>query len=291
VVAISLANEAVTARFSVDWLDRREPIDARSRDPELLARLAAALPHKRVLEFGCGTGSLLRALLPQLQGPIVWHMLDIDPQMLAVARHRLLALHPTAESSPHTSAISVHTATAQIHVEFIRADAVLLPTAAYDAVVASGWTDLVSVSWLTRLAVWAAQQHVSLLYLALNLDGRVQLDPAAPEDLPLFEAFHADMRRDKGLGTALGPDAPAVLARVLTQQGYRLHWRPSDWMLSLSDAALMQDYLAGVAAALAPRADLAALMHGWQQRRALQLTQGRLSLQIGHRDLLAQYEG
>jgi hypothetical protein len=185
----------------------------------------------------------------------------------------------------------VHTATAQIHVEFIRADAVLLPAAAYDAVVASGWTDLVSASWLTRLALWAAQQPVSLLYLALNLDGRVQLDPAAPEDLPLFEAFHADMRRDKGLGTALGPDAPAVLTSVLTQQGYRLHWRPSDWVLSLSDAALMQDYLAGVAAALAPRADLAALTHGWQQRRALQLTQGRLSLQIGHRDLLAQYEG
>lgn len=290
-MAISLAREGETARFSVDWLDRREPIDARSRDPELLARLAAALPHKRVLEFGGGTGSLLRALLPQLHGAIVWHMLDIDPQVLAVARHRLLALHPAAESSAYTSSLTVRTATAQIHIEFIRADAVLLPAAAYDAVVASGWTDLVSASWLMRMAVWAAQQHVSLLYLALNLDGRVQLDPAEPEDIPLLEAFHADMRRDKGLGTALGPDAPAVLTRVLTEQGYRLHWRRSDWMLSLSDAALMQAYLAGIVAALAPRADLAALTHRWQQRRALQLTRGQLSLQIGHRDLLAQYEG
>lgn len=290
-MAISLAREGATARFSVDWLDRREPIDARSRDPELLARLAAALPHKRVLEFGCGTGSLLRALLPQLHGSIVWHMLDIDSQMLTIARQRLLALNSWAESSPHSSSIIVRTATAQVRVEFMQTDAVLLPKAAYDAVVASGWTDLVSASWLMRLSAWAAHQRVGLLYLALNIDGRVQLDPAEPDDTLLFEAFHADMRRDKGLGMALGSDAPAVLARVLSEQGYHLHWRRSDWMLSLSDTALMRAYLAGVVTALAPRVDLATLVYHWQQRRSLQLTQGQLGLRVGHCDLLAQHEG
>ena len=49
--------------FDGDWLDLREPFDAKARDPGLAAILAGALPPRpRILDLGAGTGSLLRWL-------------------------------------------------------------------------------------------------------------------------------------------------------------------------------------------------------------------------------------
>ncbi len=101
-------------------------------------------------------------------------------------------------------------------------------------------------------------------------------------DAAVLAAFHADQRRDKGLGPALGPDAHAHLADRLSKLGYEVFEGSSDWKLKQpADAALIAALADGSAAAVAEavgadRAD------DW---RAARVTAHRVT--IGHRDLLA----
>ncbi|HEU4519792.1 MAG TPA: SAM-dependent methyltransferase, partial [Microvirga sp.] len=80
--------------FSPEWLDRREPVDHRSRNPDLLAALArrfAGRDRLAVVDLGCGAGSNLRALAPFLPERQSWRLVDHDPALLAAARERLAA--------------------------------------------------------------------------------------------------------------------------------------------------------------------------------------------------------
>ena len=55
--------------FSADWLALREPYDARARNAEVLASVAAAFSDQSaisVVDLACGTGSTLRAIAPHL---------------------------------------------------------------------------------------------------------------------------------------------------------------------------------------------------------------------------------
>ncbi len=74
--------------FSPDWLASREAVDHRSRNPALLAKLAAHFVDREdvlVVDLGAGAGSNLRAVAPVLPAHQQWILVDHDPALLVVA--------------------------------------------------------------------------------------------------------------------------------------------------------------------------------------------------------------
>ena len=72
-----------------------------------------------------------------------------------------------------------------------------------DLVTTSALLDLVSETWLERLAVEIAARAIPL-YAALSYDGRIALTPADPLDAAMVAAVNAHQRTDKGLGRRSG---------------------------------------------------------------------------------------
>jgi hypothetical protein len=78
----------------------------------------------------------------------------------------------------------------------------------------------------------------------------------------------------------LGPDAPRRIAAALRRHGYRLRCARSDWRLGAADGLVLGALMSGIAAA-AGEAD------AWLGRRQAQIAGRRLSVRVGHVDVLA----
>ena len=250
--------------FSSDWLELRAAADARARDPGLVARLAAhpASGPIRILDLGAGTGASLRALAPRIAAPQHWVLADGDARLLARAV-------PVAGAMLERRTVDLAAALEQLF------------DPAPDLVTASAFLDLCGAAWLDRLADCVAASG-AVLYAALSYDGRETWVPPHPLDAEARAAFHADQRRDKGLGPALGPDAHAHLRDRLAGLGCRVLEAPSDWRLEQpGDAALIRALAEGTAAAISA---------GMAEEKAREWCAARIgaaSVVIGHRDLLA----
>ena len=97
-----------------------------------------------------------------------------------------------------------------------------------DLVTTSALLDLVSESWLERLAVEIAARAIPL-YAALSYDGRIALTPADPLDAAVVAAVNAHQRTDKGFGPALGPQAAGFAIARFEALGYSVVHGASDW--------------------------------------------------------------
>jgi len=251
--------------FSADWLAQRGLADARTRDQRLAARLTAHVAGKaalRVLDLGAGTGANMCATAPLLPVLQHWLLADNDAALLARAE------------APEGVAI-------ERRVADLAADLAGLFDPALGLVTASAFLDLCGAAFLDRLAD-AVVAAGAALYAVLSYDGGETWTPPHPLDAQALAAFHADQRRDKGLGPALGPEAQAHLAARLQHHGYRVHEAPSDWRLRQPrDAELIAALAEGSAAAIAPALG-AGQAAEWRRART---AAGRVV--IGHRDLLA----
>lgn len=247
--------------FSPEWLALRAPADAAARDGALvgaLAAWAAASPRLTVADIGAGSGATLRTLHASLPGAR-WRLIDHDRALLDLAADSATALGATAEPLALDLAADPAAAVAE----------------GVGLVTASAFFDLASADWIDAFAA-AAHQSGAAVYAALNYDGRESWAPAHPEDDAVLAGFLADMRRDKGLGPALGAGAGAYLADRLQALGYRVAITDSPWRLQAPrDAALMAALADGIA-------DAAGASDDWRaHRRAAQ------SAVIGHVDVLA----
>ncbi|MCM0022051.1 MAG: hypothetical protein NBV67_18840 [Tagaea sp.] len=219
--------------FSADWLALREAADASARSAELARAFARALPRRaRIVDLGAGTGSMGRWLAPFL--PKDSRLLALDGDAALLAR----APRPRLRRS--------------LGGAFPRAD----------AYVSSALIDLVSAAWLRALLRRARGKP---LLMCLAVDGRHAADPPHPLDARVFAAFATHQRRWKGLGRALGPDAPKHLPAALV--------RRSDWVLE--DGPLARATLAGILSAA--REIDPSIPHDWPTKRALT---------VGHADVL-----
>ena len=308
--------------FSADWLALREPVDARSRAVYLVDRLLARWPEsvprddstprgaaivcmagadrarigppRRILDLGCGTGANLRYLAPRLgAGAGVpawrsqeWLCLDKDPLLLAELERRTR----TGEEWAPDLELSVRTRRRDLTA------GIGAPTLTPGTLVtASALLDLVSADWLAGL-LRACAKAGSPLLLALTYDGRLDFTPAHPLDGTLIALFNAHQRRDKGLGPALGPQAPAYLASLAAALGFEMEVGASDWVLGPGDPALVEALIQGWAAAAleqGPRTEtrpdaarLEALIVAWREARLAQNAEGGLRLRVGHQDAL-----
>jgi SAM-dependent methyltransferase len=266
-------------RAGADWLALREAADAEARARDLVVELRSCLPGGaplRVLDLGCGTGSMARWLAPQLDGPQHWVMLDRDADLLAVAT-----------TNPPGAAADGEPVT----VETRRRDITRLAPAdlaGAGLVTASALLDMMTAGELERLLAICVEAGCPAL-ITLSVTGQVELAPADPFDLTVAEAFNAHQRRTLGAGRLLGPDAVAAAVDGLTRRGVEVEVRPSPWRLGAGQAALAGEWLTGwLSAACEQRPELCGEAAEYARRRSAEAADGRLSVRVQHLDLLAR---
>ncbi len=253
--------------FAADWLALRAPADMAARNAGLLSALgdwAAERGRLSILDLGSGTGATLRALAPRLPCEQHWLLVDKDPALLAAC----------PESRPE-----VEVATACLD---LAADLEMLPWTAVDLVTGSALLDLVSTTWLERLAALCDRAAV---YLALSVDGRVGFEPPLAEDGRVLDLLAAHHRRDKSFGPALGHDAAEVAAELLRARGRAVRLARADWDLGPEQAALQAALLDGYASAAIEQAPAAGeTLLAWREARRGLAAQ---RIRVGHLDLLS----
>jgi hypothetical protein len=260
--------------FSADWLALREPFDLRARNPVVLDAVAAYLkprPSVRIVDLASGTGSTLRALGSHLPARQDWKLIDNDPGLLKRA---------TAMPMPADIAV------AAIPLDLDR-DLEMAIESAIDLVATSALLDLVSETWLDRLARTVTARSIPL-YAALSYDGRIAFTPSDPFDASVSAGVNAHQRTDKGFGPALGPAAAAFAIPRLEALGYQVVHGASDWVMGPEDVNIQNEVLAGWASAAQQTGLLsAAEAEAWLARRRTAIDGGCSSLRVGHVDFFA----
>ncbi|MBR2514331.1 MAG: glycosyltransferase [Halomonas sp.] len=295
----SEVNQALTAgsQFQSDWLTLRENVDASARN-QMLAHAAATWLGKGlhdqtrdrrntayIADLGCGRGSNMQFLAPQLPSKQHWMLFDHDADLLNEARQRASTL---CDANGQSIAVESH--------------CVSLVTLAHSAlssaslVTASALLDLVSREWIEALVSQCVKHRQGVL-VAMSVTGAwCFTDPQLTfvendEDRWVLGLFNAHQQRDKGLGAALGGDAHGALVDAFKQQGYRVSEADTPWQLTSSNPAvrpLMHALIAGWAEAATEQAPEAATRIGqWRDSRQQSVDQGKIGIWVGHRDLLA----
>jgi len=278
--------------FDPEWLDLREPFDARHRSEALAAQLIARLPARpKLIDLGCGTGSLFRWLAPQIGRAQAWTIVDHSAEVVEDAfetiadRAEGIGLKVTF---PGKRTMLVHAPGGAWRVEGLIADLNdapdNLPVESMDAVVSSALCDLVSLPWLEYLADVLEVPF----YASICVDGRDRFLPPHPGDAIIAAGFRRDQGRDKGFGPALGPQAPAAIRRVFEERGFSVASATSDWRLPRHATGILTEMVNGHAtAARNQNRRQTKRIEEWRLARLAQTAGLRLSARIGHRDLLA----
>jgi hypothetical protein len=259
--------------FSADWLTLREPHDLRARNPTVLDAVTSALEplsSVQVVDLASGTGSTLRALSPHLPAGQNWKLIDNDLGLLARAKATPLAKHVTVTAIPLD----------------LNRDLEAALDGPVDLVATSALLDLVSETWLDRLAVEIAARAIPL-YAALSYDGRIDFTPSDPFDAAIAAAMNAHQRTDKGFGPALGPAAAAFAIARFEALGYSVVRGASDWTMGPEDRDMQTEILAGWASAARDMGAALADTAAWFTRRRAAVNAGCSSLQVGHIDFFA----
>ncbi len=261
--------------FSIAWLDLREPADFAAREKNLVQHALDWLgqktdpisPDRILVDLGSGTGSTLRSLTKLGATNFVWRLVDLDGNLLD-------------EALKHHGK--------QLLIEDYQADLTVvneLPLTGANIVTASALFDLVSADFCDAL-IDRIDSRKTAFYAALNYDGTTQWSPAHPLDETVLAAFNQDQRSDKGFGPALGPTATDYLKIKLENAGYQVQIAPSPWRLTGEHKTLVENLIAGMAAAVADDYGIdAAALEAWKAFRLEQVTTG--TCMIGHWDLLA----
>lgn len=268
--------------FAVTWLDLREAADLRARDSNLRAQAlqwlglgahpANIAPHDAiVVDLGAGTGSTLRALAAPGSQQLVWRLVDNDGVLLDTALRR------------HGR---------DYRIEDYQSDLAIvgeLPLGGARLVTASALFDLMSATFVDALVTRLQSINRGWptgLYAALNYDGTTSWQPAHVYDAAVLAAFNRDQQRDKGTGVALGPLSGDYLQRSLQQAGFTVQIAPSPWQLGTADAAMVQELINGIAAAVSVGYGLdAGELQRWREFRLAHAATG--SCTVGHVDVLA----
>ncbi|PAU81089.1 glycosyl transferase family 1 [Halovibrio salipaludis] len=268
--------EQGSAVFEAGWLGLRERADQKARSERLTTRLRDRIATPQtplaICDLGAGTGSNQRYLTPRLPDPQQWLMVEPDP-----------ALAPTIHQPQMGNGSTTHWWQKQVTATNLNE---VIPEKV-DLITASALLDLMSREWLEALAATAAHRHAPLL-MALNYCGNFELQPSDSEDQWLRKTVNEHQHRDKGTGSATGPDATRILSEALTAHGFEVLTDPSPWELDHRDSHLQQALMAGWCQAAREQApgDQSAIDR-WQAQRNAQARSGQLRIRVDHLDLLA----
>ena len=282
--------------FSADWLALREPADHRSRHAGLAAAVTTALAGRetlRVLDFGAGTGSNLRATAALLGSNQEWTLVDYDAGLLEAAARVLSEW--ADEARPIGDDLVLIKGDKQIGVKFRVADLTraleTLMATKPDLVTASALFDLISESWMERF-VTVLKASGATFYTVLTYNGEDQFIPEHPFDFGILRAFGMHQRRDKGFGPAAGPKAAATLIALLQKAGFQVELGDSPWVLKRSDAALVRELVKGIGRAVEETALISDNgLADWLTYRDIMAEEKGTRMITGHTDIFARPPG
>lgn len=315
----------MSGTFSEQWLLLREHFDQPARAAASAAFDLRALARRlrpdgaplELIDLACGSGANLRHLAPRLGGAQRWTLIDNDAELLAAvpqriaawARERGLAIAEEGAEDVGVVAGPGGGAAAEwrgrlrvegqgwnasislLRLDLAQAlDSVPLPPSAL--LTASALLDLVSAAWLARLVARLRPSAGALLF-ALDVDGRIDWQPALSGDPLLARLFGAHQLRDKGFGApALGPSAAAAARHGLAAAGWRCAEARSDWVVDGSSGEpalrMLRAMIEGIAgAALEQSAADGPAIAAWKAERLQCLH--TTCLQVGHVDLLCEF--
>src|SRR5262245_7026982 len=265
-------------RVSPEWLSLREAADATARARELIpivrAHVAGASPAV-IHDFGCGTGSMLRWLAPQLTGAQHWILHDRDPDLLEHTAAGAAVL--SADGTP----VTLETRLGDV------SDLTAADLAGATLVTASALLDLLTADEVERIAAACAGARCPVLF-TISVLGRVELTPNDPLDSEIMRAFNEHQCRAIGERRLLGPSAVDVTVDAFTRRGIATVVSPSPWRLGPGDAGLAAEWFTGwLGAAIEQRPDLDGPAAAYAQRRRAEVIAGRLGVVVHHDDLLA----
>ncbi len=280
--------------FTSNWLEMRESVDRSARRLDLCRRWAELLPQRaRVIELAAGNGALLRAMLPFLRGNLEWFAWDRDAVLLAQIPERLQNLAVSIAPSGH--GFQIETLHCRITLHLQEMDLAIGNGDLYhhlkhikpDGIAASAWFDLASPEWITHFCRSLVEAGRPTILATLTIDGRVKLYPFDAADQLFLRLYHRNMETDKGTGQAAGIHAPTILHRQLQSSGYTICTRHSDWRLSSRETPILDYWLKELCL------ELDQILPGdkkrfnlWRATRLAQLKNRRLSVRVGHQDLL-----
>ncbi|MEN8651926.1 class I SAM-dependent methyltransferase [Streptomyces sp. 21So2-11] len=260
-------------RFASGWLDLRESADGAARASELLHPLLPHLDQKPLVihDMGCGTGSMMRWLAPQLPGKQKWVLHDHDADLLALAAER------APRDTPGGSRVEVSTECGDL------ASLTAGDLAEATLVTASALLDVLTAEAVQGLVRTCTDAGVPAL-LTLSVVGRVDLTPADPMDSVIGSAFDLHQRR----GGLLGPNAVSVASEAFIREGATVSTFESPWKLGYDERALTAQWLRGwVDAACQQSPDLVPHAASYVRRRLATCAAGELHVVVHHTDLLA----
>lgn len=260
---------------SVEWLTLREGADAAARSRRLAGRAKRMTRVPVVVhDLGTGTGSMMRWLAPRLPGPQTWVLHDWNPALLDhAAETRVL------DADGETAAV----VTSVMDVAHLRSgdlDGATLVTA-------SALLDVLSLGEVEAIVRACVGAGAPTLF-ALNVIGRVQLDPVDAGDRVFESAFNDHQRRAVEGRRLLGPDAVETAVGMFAAAGWSVRVAESPWRLDGDDRALVEEWLDGwLGAVVEERPALAEWGDEYLRSRRAQLAAGTLRVTVHHRDLLA----
>ena len=260
--------------FSATWLALRESHDIRARNTEVLAAVTAAYqrrPTIHIADLACGTGSTMRALSPLLPAWQEWRLVDND-----------IALLSEADAAKTLDRVAATAVTLDLNRSLHAA-----LESPIDLVTTSALLDLVSETWLERLAAMLSARSIPF-YAALSYDGRIDLTPHDPCDAAIIAAVNVHQRIDKGFGPALGPVAATFVVTRFQSLGFSLVHGKSDWLIGPNDREMQSQVLSGWASAAVDTGRLTvAAVDAWLTRRRDAVAAGLSSIRVGHVDVFA----
>ena len=262
--------------ISSDWLDLRRPADERARagSAPLLDALAEHFTETGadspvdVIDVGAGTGANPAWLAPRLRFSQQWTLLDHDADLLELVPSQL----------QDARVRHVRRVTAGIE------DLGSLDEAEQDRclITCSAVLDLLTMDQLAGFCDFLAEPRMPAL-LSLSVTGDVVLDPGHWADAQITRAFNQHQRR----GSLAGPDAVGYAAGRLRADGMRVEVAESPWKLGPADDVLLRRYLHDRAQAVIEGApDMGDVVDSWLAEHLGQSDEGRLHVEVRHRELL-----
>ena len=280
-----------TALSYVEYLATKKPIDDRALNARVWSALQQALAgyaRPRVLEVGCGIGTMLERLIERKVLTAADYLgLDLATEILDAAPERLSQWAEATGRAvrAESSALTITGMSVSVTARFSQADALELPARAefgrdWDLLVAHAVLDLVDVP-RTLEAMLPQLRPSGVFYFSLVFDGLTVLEPELDRSLDeqIMDLYHGTMDRRMRQGLPAGDSrAGRHLFRALREAGAELlEAGSSDWVVypraggySAEEAVFLRWILRFIEHSLTGHAELdpGALAHWLEQRRA-----------------------
>ncbi len=262
------------------YLDSKQSVDRRALSPRVRERLMAALPDDpRILEAGCGTGTMVARLHDWGVDGGTYRGVDRSPAVLEHARKQRIA---EFDAEPIDSGFRIE----GLVVRFEQGDALsAFDGENADLLVAASFLDLVPIR-VAFDAFEAALGPSSLVYAPLTFDGRTIFQPDHPADGAITAAYHDAIDERPGRDTHAGRH---VLDHLRERDGSLLSVASSDWIVRPRDGTYPGEertFLAAILGFVETAVGDRSEANDWLKTRRRQLEAGTLSYVAHQYDFL-----